>query len=126
MKEILMEYLPKIVEYVLIIIVGLLANKAKKLINTDIKRNIVRDTVKYVEQVFNDVHGGEKLNLAIEKATELLRAKGIKIDESEIVVLIESAVSEMNRDDSALNKLIETLDAKSVNETDKQNRDGDS
>ena len=69
MKEILMEYLPKIVEYVLIIIVGLLANKAKKLINTDIKRNIVKDTVKYVEQVFNDVHGGEKLNLAIEKAT---------------------------------------------------------
>lgn len=126
MKEILMEYLPKIVEYVLIIIVGLLANKAKKLINTDIKRNIVRDTVKYVEQVFNDVHGGEKLNLAIEKATELLRTKGIKIDESEIVVLIESAVSEMNRDDSALNKLIETLDTKGVNETDKQNRDGDS
>lgn len=126
MKEILMEYLPKIVEYVLIIIVGLLANKAKKLINTDIKRNIVKDTVKYVEQVFNDVHGGEKLNLAIEKATELLRAKGIKIDESEIVVLIESAVSEMNRNDSALNKLIETLEVKAVDEVDKQNRDGDS
>ena len=126
MKEILMEYLPKIVEYVLIIIVGLLANKAKKLINTDIKRNIVKDTVKYVEQVFNDVHGGEKLNLAIEKATELLRAKGIKIDESEIVVLIESAVSEMNRNDSALNKLIETLEVKAVDEVNKQNRDGDS
>lgn len=126
MKEILMEYLPKIVEYALIIIVGLLANKAKKLINTDIKRNIVKDTVKYVEQVFNDVHGGEKLNLAIEKATELLRAKGIKIDESEIVVLIESAVSEMNRNDSALNKLIETLEVKAVDEVDKQNRDGDS
>lgn len=126
MKEILMEYLPKIVEYVLIIIVGLLANKAKKLINTDIKRNIVKDTVKYVEQVFNDVHGGEKLNLAIEKATELLRAKGIKIDESEIVVLIESAVSEMNRNDSALNKLIETLEVNAVDEVDKQNRDGDS
>lgn len=126
MKEILMEYLPKIVEYVLIIIVGLLANKAKKLINTDIKRNIVKDTVKYVEQVFNDVHGGEKLNLAIEKATELLRAKGIKIDESEIVVLIESAVSEMNRNDSALNKLIETLEVKAVDEVDKQNRDGES
>ena len=126
MKEILMEYLPKIVEYVLIIIVGLLANKAKKLINTDIKRNIVKDTVKYVEQVFNDVHGGEKLNLAIEKATELLRAKGIKIDKSEIIVLIESAVSEMNRNDSALNKLIETLEVNAVDEVDKQNRDGDS
>lgn len=126
MKEILMEYLPKIVEYVLIIIVGLLANKAKKLINTDIKRNIVRDTVRYVEQVFNDIHGGEKLNLAIEKASELLRSRGIKIDESEIVVLIESAVSEMNRNDSALNKLIETLEVKAVDEVDKQNRDGDS
>jgi hypothetical protein len=33
MKEILMEYLPKIMEYVLIIIVGVLANKAKKLVS---------------------------------------------------------------------------------------------
>ena len=42
------------------------------------------------------------------------------------MVLIESAVSEMNRNDSALNKLIETLEVKAVDEVDKQNRDGDS
>jgi len=127
MKEIVMEYLPKIVEYVLIIIVGILANKAKKLINTDIKRTVVKDTVKYIEQVFNDVHGKEKLSLATEKAIALLKSKGIKVDDEEIVVLIESAVAEMNKSDSAVKQLIGALENGTIDSFNVQDhRDGDS
>lgn len=126
MKEIIIEYLPKILEYVIIIIAGLLANKAKKLINTDIKKAIVRDTVKYVEQVFRDVHGAEKLDAAKDKAVALLREKGIKISDEEIIVLIESAVSEMNKNDSAIKRLIEALEKGTIDDFDVQNRDGES
>ena len=126
MKEILMTYLPKIIEYVMIIIVGALANKAKKMINTDIKRNIARDTVKYVEQVFSDVHGKEKLSLATEKAIALLKSKGIKVDDEEIVVLIESAVAEMNKSDSAVKQLISALENGTIDSFNVQDRDGDS
>ena len=121
-----MEYLPKILEYVIIIIAGVLANKAKKLINTDIKKAIVRDTVKYVEQVFRDVHGAEKLDAAKDKAVALLREKGIKISDEEIIVLIESAVSEMNKNDSAIKQLIEALETGTIDDFDVQNRDGES
>lgn len=126
MKEIIIEYLPKILEYVIIIIAGILANKAKKLINTDIKKAIVRDTVKYVEQVFRDVHGTEKLDAAKDKAVALLREKGIKISDEEIIVLIESAVSEMNKNDSAIKRLIEALEKGTIDDFDVQNRDGES
>ena len=126
MKEIIMEYLPKILEYVIIIIAGILANKAKKLINTDIKKAIVRDTVKYVEQVFRDVHGAEKLDAAKDKAVALLREKGVKISDEEIIVLIESAVSEMNKNDSAIKRLIEALETGTIDDFDVQNRDGES
>lgn len=126
MKEILITYLPKIIEYIMIIIVGALANKAKKMINTDIKRNIVKDTVKYVEQVFNDVHGKEKLSLATEKAIALLKSKGIKVDDEEIVVLIESAVAEMNKSDSAVKQLIGALENGTIDSFNVQDRDGDS
>ena len=126
MKEILITYLPKIIEYIMIIIVGALANKAKKMINTDIKRNIARDTVKYVEQVFSDVHGKEKLSLATEKAIALLKSKGIKVDDEEIVVLIESAVAEMNKSDSAVKQLIGALENGTIDSFNVQDRDGDS
>ena len=126
MKEILMEYLPKIVEYILIIIVGLLANKAKKLINTDIKRSVVRDTVKYVEQVFKDVHGVEKLDAAKDKAVTLLKDKGIKVNDEEIIVLIESAVTEMNKSDSVVRQFVEALENGTIDSFDVKNQDGDS
>lgn len=126
MKEIIIEYLPKILEYVIIIIAGILANKAKKLINTDIKKAIVRDTVRYVEQIFRDVHGVEKLDAAKDKTVALLREKGIKISDEEIIVLIESAVSEMNKNDSAIKQLIEGLKTGTIDDFDVQNRDGES
>jgi len=126
MKEILMEYLPKIMEYVLIIIVGVLANKAKKLVNTDIKRAVVKDTVRYVEQVFRDIHGVEKLDAAKDKAVKLLEAKGIKVSDEEMIVLIESAVAELNKNDSAARRFVKALEDGTIDSFNVQDQDGDS
>lgn len=126
MKEILMEYLPKIMEYVLIIIVGVLANKAKKLVNTDIKRAVVKDTVRYVEQVFKDIHGVEKLDAAKDKAVKLLEAKGIKVSDEEMIVLIESAVAELNKNDSAARRFVKALEDGTIDSFNVQDQDGDS
>ena len=68
-------------------------NAYTKYVNTKTKKEIVKDTVNYVEQVFKDIHGAEKLNKAKEKALEWLNEKGIKISETELEILIESAVN---------------------------------
>lgn len=74
--------------------VGLtIKNAYTKYINTKTKKEIVKDTVNYVEQVYKDIHGAEKLNKAKEKALEWLKQKGIKISETELEILIESAVN---------------------------------
>lgn len=61
-------------------------------INTKEKQAVVKHTVKYVEQVFGELEGCEKLQKAKTTATEWLNQKGINISEAELTVLIESAV----------------------------------
>ena len=53
-------------------------------------------TVKYIEQIYKDVHGTEKLRKAKETMLTLLEEKGIKISDVELVILLESAVKDMN------------------------------
>ena len=101
MKEIITqmitEYLPVILTGILTVIVGFIRAKYNKLADTDIKKNVIADTVKYVEQIYKDIHGNEKLIKAEEKAKSLLEEKGVKISDNELVTLIESAVKDMNK-----------------------------
>lgn len=64
--------------------------------NDKAKREVVAQVVKYVEQVYKDLHGDEKLYEAIEAAEEMLNEKGIHISNLELRVLIESALAELN------------------------------
>ena len=66
-----------------------LKNLYKKYVNTEIKQAICRDTVRYIEQVYKDIHGPEKLAKAMAKASELLQGYGITISESELVTMLE-------------------------------------
>lgn len=78
--------------------VGLtIKNAYTKYINTQTKKEIVKDTVNYIEQVYKDIHGEEKLKKAKEKALEWLNEKGIKISDIELEILIESAVNGFNQ-----------------------------
>lgn len=73
-----------------------LGNKIKNAYETKLKnetaKTIVDDTVRYVQQVYKDLEGAEKLQKAIEKAQEVLAEKGITLTDVEINMLIESSV----------------------------------
>lgn len=65
-------------------------------INTETAKAVVTDVVKFVEQVYSDLQGAEKLQKAIEQASIILANKGINLTETEINMLIESAVYGLN------------------------------
>ena len=71
-------------------------NAYQKKINDETAKTVVKDVVRFVEQVYGDIHGKEKLQKAIEQVSIILQEKGIKITETEIMMLIESAVYGLN------------------------------
>lgn len=62
----------------------------EKYINDKTKKSVVDSTVKYVEQLYKDLKGEEKLAKAKENILALLNEKGISITELEMDVLIEA------------------------------------
>ena len=100
MNEIINHYLQEIVQLLILALAGWLGvqvkNLYKKYITTKIKQSVCRTAVRFVEQIFQDIHGPEKLAEAMAKASELLAEKGITISESELVAMIEAAVNEFN------------------------------
>lgn len=70
-----------------------------KYIDTKTKKEIVNSTVSYVEQVCKtlDITGAEKFEKAKQKALEWLKEKGIKISDTELEIMIESAVNSFNQ-----------------------------
>ena len=87
------EYLPVILTAVMTAIVGFVKSKYTKIANDSIKKDVASTTVKYIEQIYKDVHGTEKLERAKET---MLEEKGVKISDVELVILLESAVKDMN------------------------------
>lgn len=73
-------------------VISLLVLKMRSKINSEMGAQVVNDTVKYIQQVYKDLNGEEKLQKAIETASATLQEKGIKIGETELRTLIESAV----------------------------------
>lgn len=103
MENILETIQPYILEIIVAILTGVasfVGMKIKKIyedhINTKTKKDVVDTTVKYVEQVYKDIHGAEKLEKAKEKALEWLNEKGISISDTELEILIEASVNGFN------------------------------
>lgn len=99
-KEFISQYGVTILYAVLTALAGYLGIIAKRLftrwVNTKEKKEIVRECVKFTEQVYKTLHGEEKLNEAMKAASEMLSEKGIPITELELRVLIEAALAEFN------------------------------
>lgn len=72
-------------------------NLCTKYINDKTKEAVAKTAVKFVEQVYKDLHGEEKLNTALSAASEMLAEKGITVSDLEMRVLIEAAVAEFNK-----------------------------
>ena len=70
---------------------------ADKYLNNKTKRDVAKTVVQAVEQIYKDLHGEEKLDKALESASEMLAEKGITVTELEMRMLIEAAVSEFNK-----------------------------
>lgn len=68
-----------------------------RLVDNQIKKSIVADCVKFVEQIYTDLHGDEKLKSCIGVCTDRLNAEGIKVDDVELWTMIEACVNEFNR-----------------------------
>lgn len=74
-----------------------LKNLCTKYINDKTKQDVARSAVQFVEQVYKNLHGEDKLNAALTAAAEMLTEKGITVTDLELRVLIEAAVSEFNK-----------------------------
>lgn len=72
-------------------------NLVTKYINDKTKKSVAKSAVQFVEQVYKDLHGDEKLAEALVAASEMLAEKGITITDLELRVLVEAAVAEFNK-----------------------------
>lgn len=95
-KQVIFEGLQGIIGVAITVLLAFIRKKYSQYVNTDTKKKLVNDTVYYVEQVFNDLHGKEKLDKAKTTLAKLLAEKGIGFTEEELTVLIESTVNQLN------------------------------
>lgn len=95
----------ELINLVLTAVLGYLGLVAKRLYekyaNNQTKKDVIKTVVRGVEQLYKDMHGDEKLQKAMEAASEMLLEKGITISEFELRMMIEAAVAEFN---NAFNK----------------------
>ena len=71
--------------------IGLLLGR---FLNTETKQVIAKNAMLFVEQTIKDLHGEDKMMLALAQAGNLLAKKHIKFDEDEMRTLIEAALAE--------------------------------
>lgn len=100
MLEIINAYGTQIIRAILVALAGglgtFVATLAGKYINTEIKRTVAKVAAQFAEQVWNALHGEEKMQKALEAAASLLKKYGVKFDATEMRILIEAAVGEFN------------------------------
>lgn len=96
------EILYAIITFVATYLGGYIKSIVTKQFNDKTKQDVAKTCVKAVEQIYKDLHGDEKLQKAIEAASEMLANKNITITDIELRMLIESAVSEFNNAFSAV------------------------
>ena len=100
MMDIINQYLTQIILTLLLAFCAFLGAQArnlyKKYITTEIKQSVCRTAVRFVEQVYIDIHGPEKLAMAMGKASSILAGYGITISEEELIAMLEAAVNEFN------------------------------
>lgn len=100
MADLMSGYAYQIVLIILLALASFLGAQIKRLykkhITTEIKQSVCKTAVRFVEQVYRDIHGAEKLKAAMQKAEELLQEKGIAITETELIAMLEAAVNEFN------------------------------
>ena len=98
--EFMEAYGMELIAMVLTALLGYIGMVAKRLISryldTGDKRALALASVRYVEQVFQQLHGPEKMRKALDKFAVMLDEHGITCSAAEMETLLEAAVNEMN------------------------------
>lgn len=98
--EIVNDYGMELLKALVLIAAGLLAAIVARLcsryVNTEVKRTLARTGVLFVEQVFKDLHGEEKMAKFLEWVAARLKQYGIKFDADEMRALAEAWLAEFN------------------------------
>ena len=99
MNNYIMEILATIVTAVASFIGIKIKEAYTKYVDTKTKKEIVKATVEYIEQIYKGikVSNEDKLENAKEKALEWLNSKGLNIRAIELEILIESAVNGLKK-----------------------------
>lgn len=94
------QYLTQIILALILALAAFLGTQARalyrKYVTTEIKQSVCRTAVRFVEQVYIDLHGPQKLLQAMTRASDILQEYGIEISDTELVAMIEAAVNEFN------------------------------
>lgn len=88
----IMPYVVTIVTAIFAYLAVRIKTKLEEKLNTQAKKEVAEATVNYIQQVYSALDGKEKLQKALEIATEWLESKGIKVSEAEMTILIEAAI----------------------------------
>lgn len=88
----IMPYVVTIVTAIFAYLAVRIKTKLEEKLNTQAKKEVAEATVNYIQQVYSALDGKEKLQKALETATEWLESKGIKVSEAEMTILIEAAI----------------------------------
>lgn len=75
---------------------AMIKDMANKFLNDKTKQEIAKIVVQGIEQCYQTLSGPEKLQKAIENATQMLNEKGITVTEVELRMLLENALGEFN------------------------------
>lgn len=98
MWEILSEILLSIAGIVIPAIFAWLGTKINEFLKEKAKKDIVESVVNYVEKACSKLSSTEKYQEALSKASEWLESKNIAVSETELKILIESAVNNLSNE----------------------------
>jgi phosphopantetheine adenylyltransferase len=101
MQELINQIAGNVIQTFLAVIVAYIGIVGKRLyqkyVNTKLKKIVVKDCVKAVEQIYKDIHGDDKKAQCENRIVQLLYEYGITITQAELDIMIESAVQELNK-----------------------------
>ncbi len=98
---------------VVAVLFGVLGTKIKQIYNEKAQNETVKvvvdNVVKWVQQVYYELEGPEKLQKALTEASTILNEKGITISETELDMMIESAVYGLKNGTQQAEEVVEIL-----------------
>lgn len=98
---------------VVAVLFGVLGTKIKQIYNEKAQNETVKvvvdNVVKWVQQVYYELEGPEKLQKALTEASTILNEKGITISDTELNMLIESAVYGLKNGTQQAEEVVEIL-----------------